>query len=139
MIDNILKTDYIAQYGNDWPEDYPDHCPPEDVSVSNGDLFYRLTINATKITDYDWKSYHELYPNKHFTGEKLVMSFGLSLLDNIDIARSKLLPVIRNKYHGVAEISLDPTDGVIKKTGRFENHYTWWKTNSCDLSKAHLV
>lgn len=139
MIVEIKLADYISNYEDNWADELPENCPPEDVSISNGDLFYRFTHREDVITDDDWKNNLQLYPDKKYTGDLLKYAAGLSILNDLEVARQKKLPLLKNRYNGIAEISLVPTDGVIKQTFSEKSHYTWWRTKSCDLSKAHLV
>ena len=39
----------------------------------------------------------------------------------------------------MAKIKLKPTDGVLKKTGKDDKHYTWWKTKGFDPSVAEII
>lgn len=44
MIVEIKLADYISNYDDNWADELPENCPPEDVSISNGDLFIDLPI-----------------------------------------------------------------------------------------------
>lgn len=61
MIEEIRLSDYISKYGDNWADNLPENCPPEDVSISNGDLFYRFTRRDDVITDDDWKNHLQLF------------------------------------------------------------------------------
>ena len=53
--------------------------------------------------------------------------------------RNLKLPLIKKKYKGLAAITLVEEDGVLKQTTNDVHHYTWWRTNSCNLTKAKVV
>ena len=38
----------------------------------------------------------------------------------------------------IAEVSLKPKDGVLKKTFGVA-HYSWWRTNDFDVSQAKVI
>lgn len=140
MLQEIKISDYLTRYGENWADSLPDNCPPEDVKISEGDLFFRFTKNEDSIIDDDWKSYLLLYPEREYYGENLVNAAGLSMLDDLDDAKNQLrLPYIKKQFKGLAQISIIPEDGVVKHTGDKIHHYTWWRTEKCNLSKAQMV
>lgn len=140
MIQEIKLSKYIEEYGENWADELPENCPPEEVCISQGCTFYRYIANDSEIEERDWLNHIKRYPKIHFEGEKKIMAAGLSLQDDIDNARNNLLlPLIRKNYKGLASINLLPVDGVLKQTTNDVHHYTWWRTNSCDLTKAQIV
>ena len=56
--------------------------------------------------------------------------------DEKDVARRLKLPKFR--HANVAELILQPKDGVIKKTFS-DSHYSWWRSNDFDVSQAKIV
>ena len=140
MLHETTLTQYIEIYGEDWADEMPENCPPEDIYTSNDNIFYRYTANESAIDKRDWLNHINRYPNIHFDGDKKILAAGLSLQDNLDNARRNLkLPQIKKHYSGLAAITLVEEDGVLKQTTNDVHHYTWWRTNRCNLNKAEMV
>lgn len=139
----MLKKDTLTHYRQvhqiEWPNSLPDNCPPEDILVPEDEEFFRLLINKDYIVEDDWKTYIELYPSKSYVGESLIMANGLSISKNPDFKELTKLPNIKRRFKGMAKIKLKPTDGVLKKTGKDDKHYTWWKTKGFDPSVAEII
>ncbi len=139
MITDIKLSSYIERYGEKWADDLPDNCPPEDVCVCSGELFYRYTINRDYIVPEDWNNYLKLFPGKTFSDNQRIFAAGLSLLHDKETAVNKTkLPGVRNQFNGIAAIPLEPEDGVVLQSYK-QHHYTWWRTIMCNLSKAQII
>ena len=135
MLKAAKISEYQSKYSIDWKIEMPSGCPPEDIEIPIEHKLYRLTLDKKgSLTERDLITYSELEPNKDW-GDHYFQSFGLSLITKISEAKKKLLlPNIRKQnLNGVAEVTLNPTDGVVKQTGR-KDHYTWWQTKSFDIS-----
>ena len=140
MLVPIILSDYVSTYGNDWADVLPDNCPPEKVFISNEDVFFRFIKNPDYVVEDDWKSYLVLKPNNSYSAEKRILAAGLSLYNDLQTATDKLkLHLFRNKFKGLVRLSLIPEDGVVLQTFSDIHHYTWWRTNKCNLAKAQLV
>ena len=139
MIQPIKLLSYIETYGEHWADNLPENCPPENVNISNGDYFFRLTLNEREIVPEDWFNYLKLNPLRHFSKEQIIYCAGLSMQETIESAmKVKKLPYMK-RFNGLAKISIIPEDGVILQTLRDPHHYTWWRTTMCDLAKAEMV
>jgi len=140
MLKDIKLKDYVKKYGNNWADEMPENCPPEDVCIADNDVFYRFTKKADVIESRDWMNYRTLYPKRRWTKEEIILASGLSLTDNADrfLQERKLPGVKKRPWKGIAKISLIPEDGVILQT-MSEHHFTWWRTTMCDLEKAELI
>jgi len=113
-----------------WKLTLPDGCPPDDAhNAEEGVLFYRL-IEFNSATPQDFKSYHELYPNKDYSGKKECASKSLSLYTTKEGAKNLKSIAKFRKYEAIAVIKIGTDDGVIKskKGGR---HYSWWLKSIC--------
>ncbi len=140
MLNSYTLAQYIEMYGESWADEMPDNCPPENICISSNETFYRYTENEGTIVERDWLNHINRYPNIHFEGKKKILAAGLSLQDDLDNAKRNLkLPLIKKKYKGLAAITLVEEDGVLKQTTNDVHHYTWWRTNSCNLTKAKVV
>jgi hypothetical protein len=135
LIEDTLSH-YKETYQIEWANILPDNCPPENILVPEDEEFYRLLINEDAITDEDWKSQKELHPNNPYEGEHFVNAHGLSILKEVDKKTFKLPRYKR--FKGLAKITLNPTDGVLKKTYG-DKHYTWWRTTSFDENSAEII
>lgn len=134
MVETKLK-DYLAGYSEQWMDSLPEGAPPEVVLVPNNDVFYRITL-GNSLTNEDLISYLQKWPEK-YQGEAKIFASGVSVFDDLNAAKRKMkLPALRN-HKGIAKLTLYPADGVVKKSfGKY--HYTWWRTQSFDLSKAEM-
>lgn len=141
MIEALKLALYIKQHGEQWADELPDNCPPEEVYTASDETFYRMTFNEDRVVPEDWVNYLQLHPERNFTAEQRIYAAGLSLMDSEDAALNKMkLPGIKRLgFKGLAKISLIPEDGVILQTTNENSHYTWWRTRMCNLAKAEMV
>ena len=131
-------VDYISEYKPEWTCVMPVGCPPEDVLVPSEHPFFRLAKKANTYTPEDFKSYAESDPNRNW-GQMLPFAVGLSLVESEAKARRNLkLPMFRG-YKGIISLTLQPTDGVVKQTGAHRSHYTWWRTQSFQISNLNML
>lgn len=139
----MLKEDTLTHYKEahqiEWTNALPENCPPENILVPENEEFYRLLLNKDQIVDEDWKPYTELYPNKKYVGDQIIMANGLSISKNDDFKELTKLPHMKKMFKGLAKIKLNPTDGVLKQTGKDDKHYTWWRTTSFDNNSAEII
>lgn len=140
MIKEIKLVTYIKEYGEHWADELPENCPPEDVCVADGDVFYRLTRNKDNIVPDDWQNNLTLYPERKYNNNLRVYAAGLSLFDDLEALQNKMkLPAMKRLgMKGLAKIALEPEDGVVMPTF-YESHHTWWRTTMCNLDKAELL
>ena len=120
-----------------WFEELPEQCPPEDAKECNG-IYYRIA-NGNPATSTDFFSQKKLQPDKVFIGKGIddciVKSISL-FSDRKEIEKRMKLPKFRKGV--IAEVRLEPKDGLIKKT--FGNaHYSWWRTNEFEVSQAKVL
>ena len=120
-----------------WFEELPEQCPPEDAKECNG-IYYRIA-NGNPATSADFFSQKRLQPDKIFTGEGIddciVKSISL-FSDRKEIEKRLKLPKFRKGV--IAEVKLEPKDGMIKKTFGYA-HYSWWRTNEFEVSQAKVL
>ena len=121
----------------DWYEQLPPLCPPTDASPCNG-RFYRIA-KGNPANDSDFFSQRKLQPDKVFVGPGVdeCIAHAISLFaDENDVARRLKLPKFR--HANIAEVILQPKDGVMKKTFS-DSHFSWWRSNDFDVSQAKVV
>lgn len=139
----MLKEDTLSHYKEtyqiEWASNLPENCPPERIIVPENEEFYRLLLNQNEITEEDRKPYVELYPDQIFVGKSLIQAHGLSVLKIENCESLSKLPGFNKHFKGIAKVTLNPTDGVLQKTGSKKEHYTWWRTTSFDESSAEII
>ncbi len=135
MIENGLK-DYLKTHPIQWADDLPEGAPPETVLVPDNDVFYRIT-KGNRLTNEDLISYLQQYPHK-YEGESKIFASGLSVFNNLKAIKKKMKLANLKDCKGIAKLMLIPIDGVVVKTLKDRHHYTWWRTQSFDLSKAEM-
>ena len=118
-----------------WIEDpLPSNCPPNDAIIPNHVEFYRL-VETIPPTKEDFFSVFKLYPEKELLksiDECIQRSCTLfSTLKDCDTIRK--LPNFKTKI--IIKITLPPECGLIKRTFKRPNHYSWWMTNGFDPVK----
>ena len=120
-----------------WFEELPEQCPPEDAKECNG-IYYRIA-NRNPTTSTDFFSQKKLQPDKVFIGKGIddciVKSISL-FSDRKEIEKRMKLPKFRKGV--IAEVRLEPKDGMIKKTFGAA-HYSWWRTNEFEVSQAKVL
>lgn len=120
-----------------WFEQLPALCPPLDA-VPCGGTYYRIA-KGNPATDSDFFSQRELQPNKIFTGLGVdeCVARSVSLFSEVnDAARRLKLPKFRSA--NIAVVTLQPKDGVMKKTFS-DSHYSWWRSTDFDVSQAKML
>jgi hypothetical protein len=137
MLKNDRLDNYLKHYNIEWAVELPEGCPPQEILVPENERMYRLTLNTDKVTEDDFKSYMEMFPEKKYTGNLKVMAAGLSLIST-NKPQSIILPMMK-KFYGIAELILNPEDGVLLQTGKNPEHYTWWRTKKFDINSAKII
>ena len=138
MLTPYKITDYIIVYNPHWTCKMPEGCPPNDVMVATNHPFFRLARQVDEYTADDFKSYYETDPQRNW-GPLLPLAVGHSLIEGEAKARRNLkLPMFR-QYHGIISLSLNPSDGVVLQTGAHRSHYTWWRTQSFEMSNLNML
>ena len=106
-----------------WYEQLPPQCPPLDAVPCVG-TYYRIAKGN---------------PDKVFSGLGVdeCIARSISLFSEVNDATRRLkLPKFRSA--NVVEITLQPKDGVIKKTFS-DSHYSWWRSTDFEVSQAKTI
>ena len=120
-----------------WYEQLPPQCPPLDAVPCVG-TYYRIA-KGNPATDNDFFSQRKLQPSKVFSGLGVdeCIARSISLFSEVNDATRRLkLPKFRSA--NVVEITLQPKDGVIKKTFS-DSHYSWWRSTDFEVSQAKTI
>lgn len=121
----------------EWFEVLPEQCPPNDAKQCEG-CYYRIA-NGNPATTEDFFSQRKLQPDKVFIGLGIdeCVTRAISLFSEKDEAEKRLkLP--KFKKASIALVTLEPKDGMIKKTFGLA-HYSWWRTTEFNVSQAKIV
>lgn len=120
-----------------WYEDLPPLCPPADAVPAKG-RFYRIA-KGNPVENSDFFSQRKLQPNKVFRGlgvdECIARAISL-FADKSDADRRLKLPKFRDA--NVAEVELEPKDGLMKQTFSM-SHYSWWRSMDFNVSQAKII
>lgn len=120
-----------------WYEELPPQCPPIDASPCNG-RFYRIA-KGNPASDGDFYSQRKLQPDKVFIGHGIdeCIARAISLFaDENDAVKRLKLPKFRKA--NIAEVILQPKDGVMKKTFS-DSHFSWWRSTDFDVSQTKVL
>lgn len=122
---------------NYWFESLPESCPPADSEKCQG-IYYRVAIGNPAQSE-DFFSQKKLAPDKTFTGEGIdeCIERAVSVFSELTDAK-RLLKLPKFRKANIAEVSLSPQDGNIKKTFR-NSHYSWWRSRLFDVSQAKII
>ena len=137
MLTSSTIEDYIRDYRPVWAFELPKEFFPKEILIAEEHPFFRLAYSQSSYDTRDFMSYAEMNPNRDW-GERLPLAVGLSLIDNEAKARKNLkLPMFR-QYKGIIALTLQAADGVAKQTGAHRSHYTWWRTQSFQMSNLQM-
>lgn len=119
-----------------WNEKLPDKCPPEEAFKPDELTVYRL-VTAEHICEEDFQSQRALKPMAKFNNVDECIARSLSVFN----AKEKCLnltklPHFKGKGKTVARLDLQKDDGVILKTFKDPNHYSWWRTTNFDITNS---
>jgi hypothetical protein len=103
-----------------FPEHYPENCPPEDATVTSGDV-YRIT-KTTDLSEDDFLSYYDL--QKQSTACECAKR-SISLFKTLDNARHRLRLTPRLGT-AISKGTLDEDAGKMKVTNAKSGHIDWW-------------
>ncbi len=121
----------------EWFEVLPEQCPPSDAKQCEG-CYYRIA-NGNPATTEDFFSQKKLQPDIIFRGLGIdeCVTRAVSLFSEKGEAERRLkLP--KFKKANIALVTLEPKDGMIKKTFGIA-HYSWWRTKNFNVSQAKIV
>lgn len=122
-----------------WSEDLPDKCPPEEAFLPNGMTIYRLATSKN-YDENDFKSQRALNLNKKFKNISECIARSLSVYNDVSKCFNLMkLPIYKGRWNTVLEIELLNDEGLIMKTFKDPNHYSWWRTKNFNIDKAVVV
>jgi hypothetical protein len=121
----------------DWFESLPSQCPPNEAFDPTGHVFYRLSISEPP-KEIDFLSNKFRFPNQAYNGVSDCIARSLSVFDDISkCVNLKKLP--RHKTKSIMMLNLTISDGLVMKTFKDENHYSWWRTKQFKLADAIII
>jgi hypothetical protein len=123
----------------EWFEDLPEQCPPKEAFIPNEMTVYRFSFTGVP-ENIDFISHRMLSPDRIFSGVDECIARSLSVFDKIEACQNRLkLPRNRKRFSAILEVNLEENDGLIMKTFKDPNHYSWWRSNSFNFEKANKV
>lgn len=132
MTVGVTRSLYNKGVLMDWPDYFPEGCPPSDAVPANG-TFLRAT-KKHQPQEGDFISHYERDPERF--REIAINASALSVYTDVeDIMRMKRRSVgMRKKY--IARGTLYAHHGVMKHTPNVAkqelSHYDWWRVRNCD-------
>lgn len=127
------------KYTYEWYEDLPSLCPPKDAITPNDTVLYRLGTSDFP-TNNDFLSQRFLNPENLFTGVSECLAKSISVLNNLDACDNMIkLPRLRKRFKSIIELKLDENDGLIKKTFKKPEHFSWWRSKSFNFENSEKV
>lgn len=138
MLVQCKIDDYITNYKPVWGFVVPDNCPPQDIDVPTDQYFYRLSRKKNSYNDKDFLTKAQKNPNNPW-GDMIIYAVGLSLVLGLEEAKAEIkLPKFKG-FQGIIELVLNPTDGVVKQTGGYDCHYTFWFTKEFSTDNLKMI
>ena len=121
----------------EWFETLPEQCPPTDAKQCEG-YYYRIAKGNPATTE-DFFSQRKMQPDKVFKGLGIdeCVTRAVYLFLEIELAE-KRLKIPKCKKASIALVTLEPKDGVLKKTSGIA-HYSWWRTKGFNVLQAKIV
>lgn len=114
---------------NTWFETLPEQCPEIDAVLPNGSTFFRV-VETENIRCEDFWSHRKIWPHKVFNTTECRARSVSVFQEASQCERILLLP--GNNEKKIAAIKLLSFSGVIKRTGKQNGHYSWWRSNGFD-------
>ena len=106
-----------------WPDYYPENCPPEEAEPASGTVYRLVRHNPPQAEDFlsTWEEFPGRFP------EPTIKNSGVSVYaDPQDIERLKKR-IRQLKGRKTAEGELNSMHGLIQSTeGKEKSHHTWW-------------
>lgn len=116
---------------SEWPDFYPEDCPPEDAQDSRGIVFHLVSDDPMPQSD--------LYATAHhrgaFAGEDECIRVSLSCFRQEEDLRQTRSAVPRLSDRKIARVELDPAHGKLKQTRTPSHHSLWIRAEYYD--EAH--
>ncbi|WCL82281.1 hypothetical protein PPO43_04085 [Saprospira sp. CCB-QB6] len=119
-----------------YKEKLPEDCPPPDANAVNGKTFYRLG-HSSSIVEKDFFSHRKLFPNKKFNTTECIACSLSVFSEKFRCDNLKKLPAHKKKV--VFSVELFPKDGLIKQTGRYKEHHSWWMSTLFNIESSKVL
>lgn len=123
----------------EWFEELPEYCPPKDAFVPQGMTVFRFSSSEVPSNN-DFISQRFLNPDRVFNGVSECIARSLSVYDDLEACNNIYkLPRHRKRFKSILVVNLNDRDGLIMKTFKDPNHYSWWRSNSFNFETANIV
>ena len=108
---------------HEWKEDLPEQCPPLTAVEVENFICYRA-VNGNPATPKDFFSQRRLSPKAAFKNVTECVARACSVFTSIESLKERTLRLPKFKNALVAELCLQPKDGVMEKGDN--GHCSWW-------------
>lgn len=116
-----------------WPEFFPDNCPPPHAFPTKGEVFRFVKNDPPKLKDF--YSHRQNQPNRNFDKPECVVC-GISVFRNIEdvLSVKRIVPAFKKRK--IAEGALERFMGKMLNTPSYnaDSHCTWWIPADIDPS-----
>lgn len=120
-----------------WPNFFPDNCPPSTAFPANGKVYRFVKKDPPKHKDF--YSHRQNQPNRNFNAEECVVC-GISVFKDIEDALSvkRIIPAFKKRK--IAEGTVKRFMGKMLHTpsNNADSHHTWWIPDNTDPSSAFV-
>ena len=122
-----------------WAEELPLACPPlGTASPPKGEHYYRLTDQSPPV-DKDFWSNRRLFPTAIYRVDECHARALSVFRCPIECEKMSKLPLQLSKRF-IVELILDGDSGMVERTGKRKEHYSWWLKAEFDplkIAKEH--
>ncbi|MFN6538311.1 MAG: hypothetical protein RM021_018450 [Nostoc sp. EkiNYC01] len=110
-----------------YPEYFPDNCPPKEATVPSGEFYRFINSSHTSPQENDFLPWLREYPDRKYFVTKC-QACGTSIFPSLDAVNNMLaqVPALRKKK--IARGVLNSDLGKIQNTPsqNEKSHHTWW-------------
>ena len=125
-------------HNDEWSENLPESCPPEEAYQCNGESFYRL-VAGDPACESDFFSHRKLYPTKAFQVDECRARSVSVFASKVKADAMRKKPSFKNRDTVIARVTIYPKDGLVLQTGLQKEHYSWWRTTAYDILEATIL
>ena len=131
-----MEVDY---YMDQWCEELPDKCPPDEAFAPTNFVVYRLCRTSPPL-EKDFLSQRAKWPSTVFKNISECILRSISCWNDLSkCLNAAKLPAQKGKQTLVMKLILQQSDGLVLKTLNDPNHYSWWRTKSFKINSAIII
>lgn len=112
----------------EWPEFYPENCPPEDAEQASGTVYRLVRHDPPQMVDFEtlYEERPKFFENK--PNDFICKGCGVSVCRNFEDIERLQRSSGKMRKRQVAEGIVNSNHGVILHTpsALYKSHHTWW-------------